>query len=54
MVNSSIIVSSDTQLTFDDAYKFCYELDSRARLLEIHTEEQKDILGIILGYHTNK
>lgn len=34
---------------FDDAYQYCYELDSRARLIEIYTEEQMEFLVVALG-----
>ena len=33
----------------EDAYTFCYELDPRARIIEIYTEEQMDFLTIILS-----
>ena len=34
-----------------DAYEFCYNLDNRARVIEIYTEEQMDFLSMILGIH---
>ena len=32
----------------DDAYVFCKRLDSRARLMEIHLEEEMDYLRVII------
>ena len=49
LVDSAILISYENQLTLDDAYQFCYKLDNRARILEIHTEEQFDFLGIIMS-----
>ena len=36
-------------LNYEDAYKFCYTLDPRARLMEVHTEEQMDFLTLLLS-----
>ena len=34
----------------DEAYEFCYKLDTRARLLELHNEEQKEYLNLLLNH----
>ena len=36
-------------MTQDEAYEFCYNLDQRARLLEIHNEEEMLFLKAMTG-----
>ena len=40
-------------MTQEEAYKFCYNLDSRARLLEIHNEEELDYLRVLMNHEGN-
>merc|ERR1712126_712121 len=48
-----INTSSHNAVSWDDAYTFCNNLDPRARLTEIHTQEQLDFLNIMLTHEGN-
>ena len=44
-----INTTSLQNMPWHDAYQFCYNLDPRARLVEIHNPEQLDFLNILLS-----
>ena len=46
LINSTV---THEYMHLQDAYEFCYNLDNRARVIEIYTEEQMDFLSMILG-----
>ena len=44
-----INTTSLESMPWHNAYQFCYNLNPRARLVEIHTPEQLDFLNILLS-----
>ena len=41
--------SAVEHMSLQNAYEFCYNLDTNARVIEVYREEQMDFLSVIIG-----